>query len=252
MITGAASGIGAAIALEAAGRRLPLALLDRDEPALARVAEEAEASGAPTAAAFPVDVTDAAALEAALRAAVDAVGVPGGAVCSAGVDQGGPSHELPVAVWDRVIAVNLRGTFLACRTLAGILLEHGRTGAIVCVSSPFASVGAPGGTAAYSASKGGVSALVRSLAVEYARAGIRFNALVPGATETPLMWASVADDERERMRAVVEGEIPLGRMADPREPARAALWLLSEEAAYMTGAALVLDGGILARSSVSV
>jgi NAD(P)-dependent dehydrogenase (short-subunit alcohol dehydrogenase family) len=148
--------------------------------------------------------------------------------------------------------VNLRGTFLTCRAVIGRLVSRGEPGALVCVSSISAFVGVPGGTAAYSASKGGVTALVRSLAVEYAPQGIRVNAIAPGATETPLMWANVRDEEMEAMRRTVCGEIPLGRLAEPSEQARAALWLLSDEASYMTGSHLVLDGGVMARSSLSV
>ena len=105
---------------------------------------------------------------------------------------------------------------------------------------------------AYSAAKAGVSALVRCLAVDYARYGIRVNAIVPGATETALMWDNVPHEDVAGMRETIHGEVPLGRQGDPQEPARAAVWLLSDEASYVTGSHLVCDGGILAKLSISV
>jgi NAD(P)-dependent dehydrogenase (short-subunit alcohol dehydrogenase family) len=90
------------------------------------------------------------------------------------------------------------------------------------------------------------------MAVDYARHGIRVNAIVPGATETPLMWNNVPPDDVPRMRVQVSNEIPLGRLAQPEDPARAVAWLLSEESSYITGSHLVCDGGILAKASISV
>jgi len=149
--------------------------------------------------------------------------------------------------------VNLRGTFLTCKHVLGALLRSGRGGALVCTSSPTSFVAqAAGGVPAYSASKGGVSALVRCLAIDYAPYGIRVNAIVPGATETPLMWDNVSPDEVRRLRATIGDEVPLGRLADAEEPARAAVWLLSDDASYVTGSHLVCDGGILAKASISV
>ncbi len=133
------------------------------------------------------------------------------------------------------------------------MIAAGRTGSIVCTSSPTGFVALAGGAAgAYSASKGGVSALVRCMAVDYAPYGIRVNAVVPGSTETKMMWDNVPEPERIRIREQLSHEIPLGRMAQPIDPARSVLWLLSEESAYVTGTQLVCDGGILAKASVSV
>ena len=252
LVTGAASGIGAASAALAAERRFAVIAIDRDKRAIASLADELRARGASAAAALPADVNDETALERAIDDGVAAVGLPTAAVCCAGVDGGGATHEYDAASFDRLLGVNLRGTFLTCRAVIRRLVEHERPGALVCVSSISAFVGVPGGTAAYSASKGGVTGLVRSLAVEYAPRGIRVNAIAPGATETPLMWANVDEADVQSMRDQVCAEIPLGRLATPREQAAAALWTLSAEAAYMTGAHLVLDGGVIARSSLSV
>ena len=252
LITGAALGIGRATALLAAERGHAVIALDLDAGAVESTASAARAAGAPAAHAVAADVTDAAALARALDGAFAAAGAPDGAVCCAGIDRGGPTHELPVDVFDRVLGTNLRGTFLTCQAVIRALLAAERPGAIVCISSVLATTATPGGSAAYCASKGGVGALVRSPAIEYAGEGIRVNALAPGATETPLMWAPVPPAEMDAMRAAVNAEIPIGRLADPREQAQAALWLLSDEAGYVTGAEIAVDGGVLARSALSV
>ena len=251
-VTGAASGIGAATAQLAAERGHRVIAIDRAAEAVPPLADSLRALGAPEAIGIVADVTDEDAVERALDEGVEAVGLPTGAVCCAGIDGGGATHEYRSADFDRLVDVNLRGTFLTCRGVIARLVARGETGAIACISSISAFVGVPGGTAAYSASKGGVTGLVRSLAVEYASRGIRVNAIAPGATETPLMWANVDEAEMESMRSTVCAEIPMGRLAAPREQAAAALWTLSDEAAYMTGSHLVLDGGVLARASLSV
>jgi NAD(P)-dependent dehydrogenase (short-subunit alcohol dehydrogenase family) len=133
------------------------------------------------------------------------------------------------------------------------MLEGGRGGSIVCTSSPGSFVAfAAGGESAYAASKGGVSALVRGMALDYAKFGIRVNAIVPGPTDTKLMWMSVPEDKRSGMRDVINSEVPIGRTAQPEEIARAAVWLLSDESSYVTGSHLVCDGGVLAKASISV
>jgi len=251
VVTGAASGIGAATAGLAAARGHAVALLDRDGAAVEVAAQALRDAGA-RALGVACDVADERAVDDAFATAVARLGPLRGVVASAGIDRGGLLHELGAAAWDELIAVNLRGAFLTCRAALRCFLDAGAGGAIVCVSSPFALVAAPGGTGAYSASKGGVCALVRSLAVDYGPHGIRVNAILPGPTETPLMWANVSEDEVAATRETVRHEVPLGRLAEPDEPARAALWLISGEAAYVTGAQLACDGGVLAKASISV
>jgi NAD(P)-dependent dehydrogenase (short-subunit alcohol dehydrogenase family) len=252
LVTGGASGIGRSTALLAAQAGAAVAVLDRDEASARRVAEEVQSDGG-VAMAIGCDVSDEASVDQAVDAVATSLGVPDGLVAAAGVDLGGFVHELPADRWQTVLSVNLTGAFLVSRAVLRRLLAGGRPGSIVLCSSPAASVGfAAGGASAYAASKGGISALTRSMAVDYAPHGVRVNAIVPGPTETPLMWAAVPEGERGAMRTVVEKEVPIGRMAQPAEPARAAVWLLSDEASYVIGSHLVCDGGVLAKASISV
>jgi NAD(P)-dependent dehydrogenase (short-subunit alcohol dehydrogenase family) len=252
LITGAGSGIGRAIALLSAERGAHLAIVDLNLAAAQATAEEASRRGAAATLAIEADVSVAGDVERAFVEAERRLGVPTAIAANAGIDRSGKTHELPLEAWQKVISVNLSGVFHTSRYAIQGLLRAKCAGSIVCVSSPAATVAfAAGGTDAYSASKGGVSALVRCLAVEYAKNGIRVNAIVPGATETPMAWANSDADKIPQLRQQLSSEIPLGRMAQPEEPARAALWLFSEESSYVTGSHLVCDGGILAKASIS-
>ncbi|MEE6165593.1 MULTISPECIES: SDR family NAD(P)-dependent oxidoreductase [unclassified Mycolicibacterium] len=249
VVTGGSSGIGRAAVLQLGAARTPVAVLDRDENG----AKNAAAAGAPEAAHFACDVTDPNAVEDAVSAAVQRLGPPAGLLTAAGIDINAPAHELLPQDFSRVLSVNLTGAYLAARSVISVLLAQQLSGSIVMCSSPAAFVAfAAGGTSAYSASKGGVSALVRSLAIDYAPNNIRVNAIVPGPTETPLMWASVPENQRDAMRRQLASEVPLGRLADSAEPARAAVWLLGPDSSYVTGTQLVCDGGVLAKSCISV
>jgi NAD(P)-dependent dehydrogenase (short-subunit alcohol dehydrogenase family) len=253
VVTGGGSGIGRAAALLCAEQHARVAVLDMDGDAASEVAELAKSRGAVAAISIGCDVRSEAEVERACILAKDKFGSLYGLVASAGIDIGGFVHEMPSEAWQRVLATNLTGVYLACKYLIRDMIAAGAGGSIVLVSSPAASVSfAAGGAGAYSASKGGVSALVRCLAVDYAAHRIRVNAVVPGPTETALMWANVSDKEKPTMREKICAEVPIGRLADPNEIARPIAWLLSDEASYVTGSHLVCDGGVLAKGCISV
>lgn len=249
IVTGAASGIGLATARRCHAEGANVALLDLHGQAAAREANDMVGQGE-RAVGQACDVTDEQSVEAAVDLVVDRFGPVQGLVTCAGIDRGGLVHELPTETWLQVLGTNLTGTFLACKHVLRAMLHHGEGGSVVCVSSPLAELSAPGVASAYCASKGGVSALVRSLALDYAPHGIRVNAVVPGATETPLMWASFTRDEIPSARGRIETQIPPGRLATTDEIARAIVWLLGDDSRYATGSHLVIDGGLLARAHI--
>jgi NAD(P)-dependent dehydrogenase (short-subunit alcohol dehydrogenase family) len=247
IITGGAQGIGFAVASRAVAAGVAVALLDSDKRELDRAVTELE--GEHTLA-VACDVSNERSINDAFAKVVGEWGPPGGVVASAGIERIGRIDEIDAELWDEVIRVNLRGVFLTCRAALWAMVPAG-AGSIVCVSSPSSRVAIPG-AGAYGASKAGVSALVRVLALDHARDGVRVNAIIPGATETRLMWGNVAPGDQDQVRAQLAQQIPAGRLAEPSEPAEAILWLLSEAASYVTGAELVCDGGLLARASISV
>jgi NAD(P)-dependent dehydrogenase (short-subunit alcohol dehydrogenase family) len=255
VVSGAASGIGRATALLCRSRGAAVAALDIDGAGLdALAAEAAEAGPERPIVCLPCDVADESSLGSAFAAARRELGPITGVVASAGVEAGAPLPEFPTSTWDLTVGVNLRGTFFTLRQGVELMLADGVGGSMVCLSSPAAFVGfAGGGNAAYAASKGGISALMRSIAIDHAARGIRVNAVVPGATDTPmLMLDEPARTRRQRHRELelrAQLEIPLARMAQPVEIARAVVWLLSDESSYVTGSHLVCDGGLLAKSA---
>lgn len=251
LVTGAASGIGRAIALLQASAGRAVALVDRDETSLRKAADEARALGAPEVAAIPADIASESAVIEGFRHCREALGVPTRVVAGAGIEISVKAHETGLADWERVIGTNLTGTFLTCREAIRLLLEHELTGSLVCISSPSAVIGFGGGAnSAYGSSKGGISALVRALAIDYAAAGIRVNGVIPGATATPLLDVVSTDaDGPDGIAARAKQQIPLGRLARPEEIAEAVDWLLGPQAGYVTGSHLHVDGGLTARSA---
>jgi NAD(P)-dependent dehydrogenase (short-subunit alcohol dehydrogenase family) len=230
LITGAGRGIG-----QATAARLI------DEGATVAVADLAEPDGPAAAARLAGDVTSEADVDRLIVDAADALGGLEGMVLCAGVHWTGPTHEMAPVDFDRVMAVSARGTFLCCRAALRIMLKQ-RSGRIVTFGSTASVSGAPGLTA-YAAAKGAVLQLTRSIAAEYAGAGIRANCLCPGATNTPLL--SEVMKERSDPESFARAH-PIGRFAEPEEIAGAASWLLSDDASYMVGAAVFCDGGFTA------
>lgn len=254
VVTGAGSGIGRAVVLACAAKGARVAVLDVDESSAVSVASEAMAAGAPVAIALHCDVRSEESQSAAFDQLVSEQGLFDGVFANAGIEINAPLHTMTIEQWQKVIDVNLTGVFLTCKHALRHLVQSEAHASIVCSSSPSAFVGfAGGGNGAYASSKGGISALVRSTALDYAAAGIRVNGVVPGATDTPMMLVGVpVESQSEAIRQIREAateQIPLGRLASPDEIAAAVVWLLSKDSSYVTGSNLVCDGGLMAKSA---
>lgn len=254
LVTGAATGLGEGIARRLAADGWSVALLDispRVTDTARALASELDGT-AGTLLPLVADVADAAALEDAVAAAVEAFGGLALVVANAGI--GGPSDpvvDLDLDAWDRVMTVNLRGAFLTARAAARVMRRQG-SGAIVLLGSLFGQDPVANG-AAYCASKAGVEALGRSLALELAPDGIRVNTIAPGNMATEMHW------EELRFRAAVSGrtfeeelgaarrDVPLGRHGTGADIGAAVAWLASDDASYVTGQTISVNGGILRR-----
>ncbi len=243
LITGAASGMGRVAAHLFAAEGARVVVSDVTDDAGQATAEELRAAGH-EAAFVRADVSRADDAEAMVAGTLRAFGALHVLYNNAGIfpaDDDGPT-DTPEETWDRVMAVNLKGVWLGCRYGIPAMLASGG-GSIVNVASFVALVGAATPQIAYTSSKGGVLAMTREIAVQYGRSGIRANALCPGPVETPLLAELMADPARRQRRLV---HIPMGRLGRADEIARAALFLASDDSSFMTGAALVVDGGITA------
>jgi NAD(P)-dependent dehydrogenase (short-subunit alcohol dehydrogenase family) len=243
LVTGAGSGIGRESALLFAREGARVAVVDVDEPAARRVAGEIEAAGG-RAIAVRADVSrgaDCAAMVAATESAFGALHV---LFNNAGIMLGDDDDAVRTSeeVWAKTMAVNLAGVFLGCKHGVPALRRAGG-GSIINTASFVARLGAATPQIAYTASKGGVLALSRELAVIHAREGIRVNALCPGPLRTELLMKFL-DTEEKRQRRLVH--IPMGRFGEAREIAAAALFLASDESSFVTGTEFLVDGGITA------
>ena len=243
VVTGAGGGIGRVGAELFAAEGAAVVVADVVAEAAQATAHRITAGGG-RATAVTVDVADAAQVADMVGVATESFGALHVLFNNAGVfpDDDGGVLDTSLSTWDRVMDVNLKGVWLGCRAAVPAMMAAGG-GSIVNVASFVALMGAATAQVAYTASKGGVLSFTRELAVEYARAGIRANALCPGPVDTPLL-ADLLSDPARRLRRLVH--IPMGRLGRPEEIARAALFLASDESSFVTGSALVVDGGITA------
>jgi glucose 1-dehydrogenase len=253
VVTGGSSGIGQAIAVRLGNEGVNVAVnyvgaiegaeatKDAIDAAVRACIDEVNACPAVSRAVLvEADVSDEAAVEQMFKDVREEFGSVDFLVNNAGIQISQDSDVLEPAAFDRVLAVNLRGAFLCARQQIRHLLDDGRTGAIVNISSVHQIIPKPK-FLGYSVSKGGMQNLTRTLALEFAPRGIRVNAVGPGATVTPINRAWIDDPEK---RALVTSHIPMGRAGLAEEMASATAFLLSDEAGYITGQTLFVDGGL--------
>jgi NAD(P)-dependent dehydrogenase (short-subunit alcohol dehydrogenase family) len=241
-ITGAGSGIGAACALRFAEEGARIAGFDLTETPLEDWCRAA--AKAPEAIFSSGDVRDEPRLAEVIAEVRARLGRLDIVVNAAGVAGGGPVHLAPAEEWDRVLDINLKGTFLACKHAIPAMMEQGG-GSVVNIASVEGLEGTEGGSA-YNASKGGVVLLTRNMAMDYARKGIRVNAICPGFIDTPMLRSVFGQPGvAELLPRIVEAH-QLGRLGRPVEIANAALFLASDESSFVTGQALAVDGGFTA------
>jgi 2-deoxy-D-gluconate 3-dehydrogenase len=242
LVTGAGRGIGRAVALRLAEAGASVAVADLDADLALAVTEEIRAAGG-TAEAAPADVADEADVKSLVRACVDRMGGLDLLVNNAGIFPSCPVLEMETADFDRVVSVNLRGVFLCTREAALAMVEQGRGGAIVNVTSVDALHPSMVGLAHYDASKHGVWGFTKNVALELSPHGIRVNAVAPGGVLTEGV-KEMGGDTAQAVEAFAS-RIPMHHMGDPDDIARAVLFLASPLSSYMTGAQIVVDGGVL-------
>jgi len=248
-VTGAGSGIGEQIARIFAQQGAHVVLADVRQDAAERVAGEIQAAGG-NARAQQLDVAEESQIKAAIEQVVAREGRLDILVNNAGISHVGNILETSLEDWERVMRVNARGVFLCAReTVRQMLAQLPAGGVIINMSSVAATIGVDR-RLPYSASKGAVLALTRSIAIDFVTQGIRCNAICPGTVHTPFVEGYLERNfagHEDEARAQLHARQPIGRMGRPDEIAYAALYLASDEAAFVTGSALVIDGGWTAK-----
>ncbi|AXE65115.1 3-oxoacyl-ACP reductase [Hyphomonas sp. CACIAM 19H1] len=237
VITGAASGIGAATARLLAREGAHVVLADLNDNGGASIAADLGA----TAMAIKCDVSSAGDIEALIKAAVDRHGRIDILFNNAGIGSFGTSVEIQPAEWERVIAVDLHSVYYACH----FAIPHMPRGGAIVNTASISGMGGDYRFAAYNAAKGAVINYTRALAVDHARDGIRVNALCPGLVDTPI---TAGAQQLPGLKEEWESRIPLGRAAQPEEMASVVAFLASEDASYVTGTIMVADGGTTAHT----
>ena len=242
VVTGAASGMGLAIARHLAARGDSVGLLDLQADAALRAAEDLRGRGA-TAVAVEVDVTDRRSVDAALGKVRAQLGPVRIMVTAAGLDAFEPFTDITVESWERILAVNLTGTFHCLQAAVRDMLET-RWGRMVTISSSSAQSGAPR-MAHYVASKGGVIGLTKGLALELAPHGITVNCIPPGMIDTPMLRRAEAVGDIGKIDKLAPRMIPVGRAGTPEDVAATCGFLCSDEAAFITGQVIGVNGGMV-------
>ena len=243
LITGGASGMGMVASKLFASEGARVVLTDVNDEAAEATARSISDDGG-DAIHVHADVSNEDDAKAMVAKTVDTFGRLDVLYNNAGVmlPEDGSVHTTDEAIWDLTLGVNVKGVAFGCKYGIPAMLQHDG-GSIINVASFVAWVGAATSQTAYTSSKGAVLAMTREIAVEYARRGIRCNALCPGPIETPLLMQLLSDEEKRQRRLV---HIPMGRLGRAEELAKAALFLASDDASFMTGASLIVDGGLTA------
>lgn len=241
IVTGAASGIGAASARLFSTEGAKVALVDVDEKGLANVAAGIEADGGETIS-IAADVSQGDAARAGVERVLAAWGKVDVLMTAAGISLGGTVDRVDEAAWDRTFAINVKGTYLWVHHAIQPMIAVG-SGAIVTVGSQLAQ-SSLGKNAAYVSSKGAIASFTKTIAVDHAAQGIRVNALMPGVIDTPMPARSLQRQvDPEGARRFWTERHPMKRIGQPEEVARAALFLASDDSSFVTGTLLFVDGG---------
>jgi meso-butanediol dehydrogenase/(S,S)-butanediol dehydrogenase/diacetyl reductase len=244
IVTGATSGIGRAIALELASQGADLLLIGRNESRGLEALAELRSLGA-AASFMAVDVAQPESARAVIKSALGLYGRIDVLVNNAGILINGTALDCTDEDWNRVMEVNVSAAFRLSRAVLPQMLQQG-SGSIVNIASDWALMGARGATA-YCVSKAALAQLTRCMALDYATAGIRVNAVCPGETDTPMLDLAFPGDDRDRKVRTLAASIPLGRVARVEEIARVVAFVASADASFMTGALIPVDGGTSAQ-----
>lgn len=240
LVTGGASGIGKGVVELAAQQGCAVAIMDVNAEAAERYAAELAARGV-RALALGCDVREQAAVEQAVQRVETELGPIAGLVTSAGISRPSPAEVMPMEKWTAVIDVNLTGTFLVCQAVGKRMVER-RRGAIVAISS-VDGFGGHANRANYTATKFAVAGMIKSLAIDWGRYGVRVNAVAPGVVDTPLLRANIS---AAHVNGVMCDRVPMARLSTAEDQAKVCLFLLSEAAGYVTGTVIAVDGGLTA------